>query len=196
MIWTRGRVHICFLFLGCCLLFDLVSVSKDDRDIYYVSNDVVMGESSMGTIKIEKNLGYSFADISLLNRALTRKAYALEQKQQNQDCKDQEVFRTLGDAVLKAVLVDLLIKSGCKTRDEITSKKKGLEREEKLAEVGKNLGIRSFIVLGVGEVKQKADKEPKVIAETLEALIGAIYLDRGYNASKGVITEWFESFFT
>jgi ribonuclease-3 len=144
---------------------------------------------------IEKNLGYSFFDKNLLNRALTRKAYALEQKQRNQDCEDQEVFRTLGDAVLKAVLVDLLIKSGCKTRDEITSKKKRLEREEMLAKVSQALGIGPFIKLGVGEEKQKANEEPKVLAETLEALIGAIYLDGGYSASKEVITEWFKSFF-
>jgi ribonuclease-3 len=96
---------------------------------------------------IEKNLGYSFADKNLLNRALTRKAYALEQKQRNQDCEDQEVFRTLGDAVLKAVLVDLLIKSGCKTRDEITSKKIRLEREETLAKISQDLGIGPFIKL-------------------------------------------------
>jgi ribonuclease-3 len=144
---------------------------------------------------IEKNLGYSFSDKNLLNRALTRKAYAIEQKQRNQDCEDQEVFRTLGDAVLKAVLVDLLIKSGCKTRDEITSKKKRLEREETLAKIGQSLSIGPFIKLGVGEEKHKANEEPKVLAETLEALIGAIYLDGGYGASKEAITEWFKSFF-
>ncbi|HIE31005.1 MAG TPA: dsRNA-specific ribonuclease [Methanosarcinales archaeon] len=150
----------------------------------------------MDIVTIEKNFGYSFADKSLLNRALTRKAYAIEQKQQNQDCEDQEVFSTLGDAVLKAVLVDLLIKSGCKTRDEITNSKAKLEREETLAKIGQSLGIGPFIKLGVGEGKQKAYEEPKVLAETLEALIGAIYLDRGYSTSKGVITEWFEGYFT
>jgi ribonuclease-3 len=134
---------------------------------------------------IEKNIGYSFSDKNLLNRSLTRKAYALEQKQRNHDCEDQEVFRTLGDAVLKAVLVDLLIKSGCKTRDEITSKKIRLEREETLAKISQDLGIGPFIKLGVGEEKQKANEEPKVLAETLEALIGASYLDGGYSASKG-----------
>jgi ribonuclease-3 len=149
----------------------------------------------MDTTMIEKNLGYSFTDKNLLNRALTRKAYALEQKQQNQDCEDQEVFRTLGDAILKAVLVDLLIKSGCKTRDEITNKKKGLEREEALAKISQDLEIGPFIKLGIGEEKQKANEEPKVLAETLEALICAIYFDGGYNASKEVITNWFKSFF-
>ena len=144
---------------------------------------------------IEKNIGYSFSDKNLLNRGLTRKAYALEQKQRNHDCEDQEVFRTLGDAVLKAVLVDLLIKSGCKTRDGITSKKIRLEREETLAKISQDLGIGPFIKLGVGEEKQKANEEPKVLAETLEALIGASYLDGGYSASKGVITKWSKSFF-
>lgn len=145
---------------------------------------------------IEKNLSYSFSDKNLLNRALTRKAYAHEQKQRNQDCEDQEVFRTLGDAVLKAVLADLLIKSGCKTRNEITSKKIRLEREETLANISQDLGIGQFIKLSLGEEKQKANEEPKVLAETLEALIGAIYLDGGYNASKEAINNWFKIFFT
>ena len=144
---------------------------------------------------IEKILGYSFSDKNFLNRALTRKACALEQKQRNQRCEDQELFRTLGDAVLKAVLVDLLIKSGCKTRDEITSKKQELERKESLARISQDLGIGHFIKLGAGEKKQKANEEPYVLAETLEALIGAIYLDGGYDASKDVITKWFKNFF-
>ncbi len=144
---------------------------------------------------IEKNIGYSFGDKNLLNRALIRKAYALEQKQRDINCEDQEIFRTLGDAVLKAALVDLLIKSGCKTRDEITTQKKGLEREETLAKVGQNLSIGSFIKLGAGERKQMANEEPNVLAETLEALIGAIYLDGGYDASKEVITKWFKGSF-
>ena len=149
----------------------------------------------MGIMAIEETLGYSFSDKNLLNRALTRKAYALEQKQQNQDCEDQEVFRILGDAVLKTVLVDLLIKSGCETRDEITSKKKALEREEALAKIGRDFSIGPFIKLGVGEEKQRASEEPKVLAETLEALIGAIYFDGGYDVSKDVIAKWFKSFF-
>ena len=149
----------------------------------------------MDTMTLEEKVGYSFDDKRLLNRALTRKAYALEQKQRNRDCEDQEVFRTLGDAVLKAVLVDLLIKSGCKTRDEITRKKEGLESKNPLAKIGQSLGIGRSIILGVGEAKQEASKEPYVLAETLEALIGAIYLDGGYNTSKDVITKWFERFF-
>lgn len=46
--------------------------------------------------------------------------------------------------------------------------------------------------MGAGERKQKANEEPKILAETLEALIGAIYLDGGYDAAKDVITKWFK----
>jgi dsRNA-specific ribonuclease len=140
---------------------------------------------------IEETLGYTFKNKSYLDRALTRKAYANEQKQQNKECEDQEIYRTLGDAVLKLVLVDYLIKSGCDTRDEITGKKKDLEREEGLAEIGMKLGVGTAIKLGIGEKKQKANEEPKVLAETLEALAAAIYLDGGYDAAKGTISKWF-----
>ena len=141
---------------------------------------------------IEENLGYSFNNTELLNRALTRRAYVLEQKQQNQNYEDQEIYRVLGDGVLRAVLVDLLIKSGCSSREEITTKKQKLEREEMLAEIAGKLSIGPFIKLGIGERKQNADKEPKVLAETLEAIIGAIYFDGGYNTTMTVIAKWYK----
>jgi ribonuclease-3 len=141
---------------------------------------------------LEKNLGYKFKNKSLLDRALTRKAYALEQHQQNKECEDQEIYRTLGDAVLKAVLIDLLIKSGCSTRGDITSRKKSLEREEGLAEISKRLGIGTFLKLGKGEDKQQAQEEPYVLAETFEAVIGAVYLDGGFEATKSTIERLFE----
>jgi len=141
---------------------------------------------------LEENLGYKFKNKSLLDRALTRKAYALEQHQQNKECKDQEIYRTLGDAVLKTVLIDLLIKSGCSTRGDITSRKKSLEREEGLAQISKRLGVGSFLKQGKGEKKQNAQEEPYVLAETFEALIGAIYLDGGFEASRKTIEKLFE----
>ena len=144
---------------------------------------------------LENDLGYSFKDKNLLTRALTRKAFALEQKQQKRDCEDQEIFRTLGDAVLKTVLVDLLIlKSGCKTRDDITTRKKKLEREEGLVPISRELKIGSSIRFGKGEIKQNAKEEPYVLAETLEAVFGAIYLDGGFDDSKKVITRLFEHY--
>ncbi|MBU4075566.1 MAG: dsRNA-specific ribonuclease [Euryarchaeota archaeon] len=140
---------------------------------------------------IEETLGYTFKNSAYLDRALTRKAYANEQKQQHKDCEDQEIYRTLGDAVLKLVLVDQLIRSGFDTRNDITSKKIDMERQEKLAEIGRNLGIGQAIKLGIGEKKQRANEEPKVLAETVEALIAAIYYDGGFEAAKETIRKWF-----
>ncbi len=144
---------------------------------------------------IEESLGYPFKDQSLLIRALTRKAYANEQKQQNIDCEDQEIFRTLGDAVLKTALVDLLIKSGCKTREEITNRKMELESEEGLAKISRELGVGGLLRLGQGEIRQKANEKQYVLAETLEAVFGAIYLDGGFDASKKVISGLFMPYF-
>jgi ribonuclease-3 len=141
---------------------------------------------------LEENIGYDFKNKDMLNRALTRKAYANELKQKNQESKDQEIFRTLGDAVLKAVLIDLLIESGCNSRDYITGKKKKLEREEGLAEMSTKLGIGPYIKLGIGEKKQKADEEPYVLAETFEALIAAIYLDGGFEVTRKIIKRLFK----
>lgn len=140
----------------------------------------------------EESLGYSFKDKMVLDRALTRKAYANELKQKNIECQDQEIFRTLGDAVLKTVLVDLLItRNNCTTRDEITSKKKKLEREEGLATLSHELRTGDFIRFGKGEMKQKAYDEPYILAETLEAVIGAIYLDGGFDMAKEVVSRLF-----
>ncbi len=140
---------------------------------------------------LEESLGYSFENEALMIRALTRKAYANEQKQQNRECDDQEIFRTLGDSVLKTVLVDMLIRNGCTTRDDITTKKKKLEREEGLADISREIGLGASIRFGKGEMKQKADQEPYVLAETLEAVIGAIYLDGGFDAAKEVVARLF-----
>jgi len=142
---------------------------------------------------LEGNLGYEFNDKHLLDRALTRKAFANEQKQKGIVCSDQEVLRTLGDAVLKAILVDYLIDSGAATREEITIKKMRMEDEGSLSDVGKKLGIDSCIKLGAGEQKQGANKTKKVVAESLEAVIGAIYLDGGYDEAKRAVKEWLNS---
>jgi ribonuclease-3 len=141
---------------------------------------------------IEDALGYTFSNKNLLNRALTRKAYANEHKQQDKDCDDQEIFRTLGDAVLKTALVDRLITSGCKTREEITNRKMELESEEGLAKISRELGIGDSIKLGAGEIRQKANEKQYVLSETLEALIGAIYLDGGYDIARKTINNWFK----
>ncbi|MBW4472635.1 MAG: dsRNA-specific ribonuclease [Stenomitos rutilans HA7619-LM2] len=144
---------------------------------------------------LEEQLGYFFFDKRILTRALTRKAYALEQRQKNQACEDQEIYRTLGDAVLKTVLTELLIRAGSATRQDITVKKIELEREENLAKLSEQLGIGYVLKLGVGEKQQRAYEQPYVLAESLEAVIGAIYFDGGFSAARETIRRLFKDVF-
>ena len=136
---------------------------------------------------IEENLGYRFRDPTLLTRALTRKAFANEERQKGRQLEDQEVLCTLGDAALKAAFVDLLVRSHYPTPDAITREKESLERHDALAGIALQIGLGPSIRLGAGEKKQEAEKEPDVLAETLEAVIGAIYLDGGCEAARNAV---------
>lgn len=151
----------------------------------------------METTELEKKLGHSFINKNLLKRALIRRAYALERKQKfSEDCEDQEVFCIVGDAVLQLILIDKLFELGYETREKMTTKKIELVRKETLATISNEMGVGSHILLGIGEKKLQAETQPRVLAETQEALIGAIFLDVGYERSKKIILKWFDRFFT
>ncbi len=107
----------------------------------------------MDITKIEEILGYTFSDKNLLLRALTRKAFAKEQQDRNQDCDDQEVLSTLGDAVWGLVLTDLLYPD-CVTKEELTNKRKELAEHPAQAEIAQRLEIEQFIQRSNGEKKK------------------------------------------
>ncbi len=143
---------------------------------------------------VEESLGYTFLHKDLLIRALTRKAFAQEEQQQGRHCEDQEVYRILGDAILKAILVELLIESGHSSRESITNKKIELEKRESLGNLFRDLGIASFIRFGLGEQKQGIAQQSSVLGETFEALIAAVYLDKkSYETTKNLIAKLFSS---
>lgn len=137
---------------------------------------------------LEKRIGYVFHDKNHLKRALTHKSRSNEE---GHDCEDQDPFRTLGDAVLKAILCDWLFHQGFNTKGEITTIKSEAEKRKFLAELGKQLGLSVAILPGKGAEQQKHQEQPNVIAETLEAIIAAIYLDRGYDVTKYVVSGWY-----
>lgn len=140
----------------------------------------------------EKRLGYTFKNKNLLIRALTRKAFALEQKQQGRECEDQEVYRILGDAVLKAILVEMLIEQGYNSRDAITKKKIDLENRENLGRKLQEIQLVPFIRFGLGEKKEDISKQLSVLGETFEALIAAIHVDGGsYEKTKKLVLKLF-----
>jgi ribonuclease III len=138
---------------------------------------------------IEIRLGYIFLDRGLLVQALTRKAAAQERRQKGEICEDQEVFRTLGDAVLKAILTELLIQQGATTRGDITQKKAKLENEESLSKMLRAMKITPIV--GVGERNIGVHEQSLALAETFEAIIAAIYKDGGYEIIKKLVVKWF-----
>ena len=142
--------------------------------------------------RLEKNLGYTFRTKKHRTRALTRRAYAKEQKDLKKKCEDQEAFCVLGDAVLKAILTDGLIEKRNETRKDITEKKQELENQTALKDIALDLGIDGFILTNKGEKKTGADKQPRVLAETFEAIIGAMFLDAGYKKTRSVVLKWFD----
>jgi ribonuclease-3 len=95
---------------------------------------------------IERKLGYAFTDKSLIDQAFTTKSYAKESKDVDQPRESQESLRTIGDAILKKILIELLLEKGYSTPQQITEKKATLESESNLALLFKNWGHYSLVL--------------------------------------------------
>jgi dsRNA-specific ribonuclease len=121
-----------------------------------------------------------------LYHALTHPDFSKEEKEKKinpRDCPHQETYATLGDAVLKAGFVWLLMENELKTKGEITIKKADLEKNLKLAEVGKRLHLLEddLIWHRMGEGEQLEKGTETLCSDTVEALIGAIFIDTCYS---------------
>ena len=134
---------------------------------------------------LETSIHHKFHNPTLLTRALTLGGYANE-KPGN---KSQETLCTLGDAVLKAIIVEKLMQKYDDAGD-ITEKKKEIESRDNLTDVGRGFQVGNFLIMGKGEIKQKNNEQDDVLAETVEAIIGAIFLDAGYEQCKKVVLGW------
>ena len=135
---------------------------------------------------LEDRLGHKFKTRKELYRALTHSTFAKEERDKKigaRECPHQATYATLGDAILKAGFIWLLMEKGLNTKGEITIFKTGLEKNLKLAEVGKRLRLlENNLVLhrmGTGEQLEKGTK--KLYSDTVEALIGAIFIDTDHS---------------
>ena len=124
---------------------------------------------------IEKKFNYKFKDKELLDNALTHKTYAFEAQI---PIEYNERIEFLGDSILNFIVAEELYKSNRYfSEGELTRRRALYVNNNFLAKRAKDLDIGKYIRLGKGEKKQKGDKNPTNLANTLEALIGAIYLD-------------------
>jgi len=124
----------------------------------------------------EKALGLKFKNLSLLEEALTHTSFCHE----NPGSVPNERLEFLGDAVLGLVVAEELfhLRPGL-SEGEMTQLRAGLVSGEALGKLGFSLGLGNYLRLGKGEEGSRGRERPSTLARALEALVGAIYLDRG-----------------
>ena len=136
--------------------------------------------------ELEKRIGYTFQDKSLLLLALTHTSYANEHRKQG--CHHNERLEFLGDAVLETVSSEYLYKKFPERMEgELSKLRASMVCEPALAYCARNMGLPDFILLGRGEEMTGGRERDSIISDATEALIGAIYLDGGFNKAKEFI---------
>ncbi len=137
--------------------------------------------------RLEKDLGHSFSDSTLLERALTHRSAAAE---------NYERLEFLGDAVLEYVISRELFHRypRCKEGD-LSRLRATLVRGETLAGIAQRLQLGDYLRLGPGELKSGGFRRTSILADALEAIFGAISLEGGFEAARSVILRLYEPVF-
>ncbi len=135
--------------------------------------------------EIEDRIGYAFRDRSLLLRALTRLAYTLEAGLPPDAHMD--ALATLGDAVVNVAVVEAVVMGGAHDKGAITNRKMNLVNMTRLRSLAEDLDLADYVLWGKGEAAQAVWTSGRVLAECLEALVGAVYLDGGMSAAAAVL---------
>jgi ribonuclease-3 len=141
--------------------------------------------------ELERCLDYHFKNPALLQQAITHKSYLNEAREKSQ--KDNERLEFLGDAVLDLIISqDLLLDYPDTPEGELSKMKARIVSETALAKVAKRLEIGRFLLLGRGEEMTQGRTKPSLLANAMEAILAAIYLDGGLESARHVIQEIFK----
>jgi ribonuclease-3 len=144
-----------------------------------------MKKSTLG--QLEKKLGYKLTNKQLLTTALTHKTYAFEAQT---PVEYNERLEFLGDSILSFIVAERLYQSNTSfSEGELTRRRAIIVNNNMLADVATRLAIGTFLLMGKGELKQQGAKNRTNLANALEALIGAIYLDSDLDTVRGFIFE-------
>ena len=147
-------------------------------------------------LELADKLSYSFKDTSYLDVALTHSSYTNELRSKGMKADSNERLEFLGDAVLQLVISEHLYSSYSKYREgALTKMRQQLVCEKTLSRIARKIGLGEYINLGNGEEASDCRSRPKILADALEALIAAIYLDstaRGEEGYKSVVLSLFE----
>ena len=132
---------------------------------------------------LERTIGHSFSDPALLELALTHPSYALAHK-----CQDNQRLEFLGDAVLEICVSRVLYQRYPKLREgQLTRKRAALVCEANLARAASRMGLGSYLRLDRGEEVVGGRENPSILADTMEAVIAAVYLDAGMEKAAALV---------
>jgi len=140
---------------------------------------------------LEDSLGYRFRDKNIFLEALTHKSFFHE----NPDKADayNERLEFLGDSVLGFVIVEYLFLSDYKLTESVMAKTKSyLVKESVLSEIANEIFLGKYLRLGKGEEVTGGRKKRSLLADAVEALLGAVYIDGGYEKSRSLIVRLFK----
>ena len=135
----------------------------------------------------KKKLGFEFNDIDLLVTALTHRSYVNEHRGTVKEHNERLEF--LGDAVLELVSSDFLYRNYDEPEGIMTALRAALVRTESIGDAGKELGYEPLVRLSHGEKNGSERAHDVILADCFEAVIGAIYLDQGYDKAKEFINK-------
>ncbi len=128
--------------------------------------------------EFEKILGFEFKDKTLLTQALTHRSYLNENPQWQLDQNERLEF--LGDAVLELVVTEYLYNNYPNPEGELTNWRAALVNSVMLSKIAGQIQLNDFVLLSRGEAKDTGRARQYILANAVEAIIGAIYLDQGY----------------
>ena len=133
-----------------------------------------------------QKLQLSFSDEQLLQQVFVHRSYLNEHRAFPLDHNERLEF--LGDAVLELIVTEYLYKTFDKPEGELTNWRSALVRGEMLSQLAQQIGMGDYLLLSRGEQKSQGKARQLILANAFEALIGAIYLDAGYEAAVRFIT--------
>ena len=128
---------------------------------------------------------HEFSNATLLTQALTHRSYSSDH---------YERLEFLGDSVLNLAVSDLLYdRLGSLPEGDLSRVRANLVKQETLHQLAIGLGLPDVMRLGEGEVRSGGQKRPSILADTLEAIIGAVYLDAGFSIAQALVHRLFEA---
>ena len=139
---------------------------------------------------LEEQLSYHFSNQTLLEEALRHSSFVNEQP--DSTLTDNERLEFLGDAVLSLIVSDLLMQTFPDEKEgQLSRLRADLVNESRLAAIARSIGLGDFLSLGNGEIQSNGREKNSILADAMEAVIAAAYLDKGYKAAYGIIERHF-----